>query len=118
MQGMTKSISELFAMLKTAAGKSMKGPKGKKPQRDGKHVFGPPKGPKMKPGVKCFYCKGDGHWKCNRPKYLEDKKAGKVVARDKGIFDIHVIDIYLTSSYSNTWVFDTDSVANISGSEE
>jgi hypothetical protein len=82
MQGMTKSLSELFAMLKTAeveikkehnmlllnkttnfkkSGKSTKGPKGKKPQRDGKRVAGPPKAPKMKPGVKCFYCKGDGH---------------------------------------------------------
>jgi hypothetical protein len=41
--------------------KSTKGPKGKKPQRDGKRVAGPPKAPKMKPRVKCFYCKGDGH---------------------------------------------------------
>jgi hypothetical protein len=49
----------------------------------------------------------------NCPKYLEDKKAGKVVARDKGIFDIHVIHIYLTSARSNTWVFDTGSIANI-----
>jgi hypothetical protein len=82
MQGMTKSLSELFAMLKTAeveikkehnmlmvnkstnfkkSGKSTKGPKGKKTQRDGKRVVSPPKAPKMKPGVKCFYCKGDGH---------------------------------------------------------
>jgi hypothetical protein len=36
-----------------------------------------------------------------------------MVTRDKGIFDIHVIDIYLTSAHSNTWVFDTSSVANI-----
>jgi hypothetical protein len=105
MQGMTKSLSELFAMLKTAeveikkehnvllvnktmdfkkSGKSTKGPKGKKPKRDDKHASGPPKAPKMKSGVKCFYCNGNSHWKRNRPKYLEDKKAGKVVARDKG----------------------------------
>ena len=32
------------------------------------------------------------------PKYLEDKKDGKV---NKGIFDIHVIDVYFTSVYSN-----------------
>jgi hypothetical protein len=132
MQGMTKSLSDLFAMLKTAeveikkehnvllvnktmdfkkSGKSKKGPKGKKPQRDGKRFAGPPKVPKMKPEVKCFYCKGDGHWKRNCPKYLKDKKAGKVVSRDKGIFDIHVIGIYLTSARSNTWVFDTGSIA-------
>jgi hypothetical protein len=139
MQGMTKSLSELFAMLKTAkveikkehnvllvnktmdfkkSGKLTKGTKGKKPQRDDKRVAGPPKAPKMKPRVKCFYCKGDGHWKRNLPKYLEDKKAGKVVARDKAIFDIHVIDIYLTSAHSNTWVFDTGSGSNICNSQQ
>ena len=32
------------------------------------------------------------------PKYLADKKDGKV---NKGIFDIHVIDVYLTSVYSS-----------------
>ena len=44
-----------------------------------------------------------------------DKKDGKV---NKGIFDIHVIDVYLTSVYSNPWVFDTCSVANISNSKQ
>ena len=33
---------------------------------------------------------------------------------NKGIFDIHVIDVYLTSVYSSPWVFDTGSVAMIS----
>ena len=37
----------------------------------------------------CFYCKGTGHWKRNCPKYLADKKDGKV---NKGICDIHDID--------------------------
>ena len=49
----------------------------------------PKSGPK--PETKCFYCKGTGHWKRNCPKYLADKKDGKV----KGIFDIHVIDVTL-----------------------
>jgi hypothetical protein len=84
------------------SGKLTKGPKGKKLQRDGKRVASPPKVPKAKSRVKCFYCKGDGHWKRNCPKYLEDKKAGMVVVRDKGISHIHVIDIYLTSAHSNT----------------
>jgi len=44
-----------------------------------------------------------------------DKKDGKV---NKGIFDIHVIDVYLTSVYSNPWVFDTCSVAKISNSKQ
>ena len=36
----------------------------------------PKSGPK--PETKCFYCKGTGHWKQNYPKYLADKKDGKV----------------------------------------
>ena len=62
-----------------------------------------------KPETKCFYYKGTGHWKRNWPKYLAEKKDGKV----KGIFDIHVIDVYLTNSRSRAWVFDSGSVANI-----
>jgi hypothetical protein len=136
---MSKSLSDLFAMLKTAeveikkehnvltvnkttdfkkSDRKTKGPNCKKPQRDGKHVAGPPKAPKAKPGVKCFYYKGDGHWKRNYPKYHEDKKAVKVVNTDKGICDIHVIDIYLTSARSNTWVFDTGFAAHICNSQQ
>ena len=36
---------------------------------------------------------------------------------NKGIFDIHVIDVYFTSVHSNTSVFDTCSVAKISNSK-
>ena len=64
-----------------------------------------------KPETECFYYKGNGHWKRNYPKYLADKKDGKV---NKGIFDIHVIDVYFTSVHSNPRVFDTSSVAKIS----
>ena len=42
-----------------------------------------------------------------------DKKDGKV----KGIFDIHVIDVYLTNARSSAWVFDTGSVAHICNSK-
>ena len=45
-----------------------------------------------KPETECFYYKENGHWKRNCPKYLVDKKDGKV---NKGILDIHVIDVYL-----------------------
>ena len=48
------------------------------------------------------------------PEYLVNKKDGKV---NKGIFDIQVIDVYLTSVYSNPWVFDTCLVAKISNSK-
>ena len=72
----------------------------------------PKSGPK--PETKCFYFKGTGHWKRNYPKYLVDKKDGKV---NKGILDIHVIDVYFTSVRSNPSVFDTGSVAKSSNSK-
>ena len=72
----------------------------------------PKSGPK--PQTKCFYCKETGHWKRNCPKYLADKKDGRV---NKGIFDIHVMDVYLTGARSSPWVFDTGSVAKISNSK-
>ena len=64
-----------------------------------------------KPETECFYCKGNGHWKRKCPEHLVDKKDGKV---NKGIFDIQVIDVYLTSVYSSPRVFDTSSVAKSS----
>ena len=36
---------------------------------------------------------------------------------NKGVFDIHVIDVYLTSVYSNPSVFDTSSAAKSSNSK-
>src|SRR3954470_10687722 len=140
MQGMTKTPSELFAMLKTTeveikkehvvfmvnktvefkkSGKKKKGKKGI-PKKGDKPVVTPHKAPKPgpKPGIECFYCKGDGHWKRNCPKYLEDKKDGKIVRRDKGIFDIHVIDLFLTSAGNKSWIFDIGYVAHISNSSQ
>ena len=56
----------------------------------------PKAGPK--PETECFYFKRNGHWKRKCLEYLVDKKDGKV---NKGIFDILVIDVYLTSVYSS-----------------
>ena len=67
-----------------------------------------------KPETKCFYCKGNGHWKQSYPEYLVEKKDGKV---NKGILDILVIYVYFTSVYSNPSVIDTSSVAEISNSK-
>ena len=52
---------------------------------NGKQVATPVKKPKArpKPKIECFYYKGNGHWKRNYPKYLADKKDGKV---NNGIF--------------------------------
>ena len=116
MQGMNKTIPELFAMLKAAEveikkehqvlmvnktnsfNKKGKGKKGNF-KKNGKKVAAQEKKPKSgpKPETECFYCKGTSHWKQNCPKYLADKKDGKV----KGIFDIHVIDVYLTNARSS-----------------
>ena len=75
-------------------------------RRTAKQVAAHVKKPKSrpKPETECFYCKGTGHW----------KKDDKV----EGIFDIHVIDVYLTSFHSIPWVFDTSSVAKISNSKQ
>ena len=97
---------------------SRKRAKGKKGnfKKNGKQVATPVKKPKAepKPETECFYCKGNGHSKRNYPKYLADKSDAKV---NKGIFDIHVIDVYFTSVHSSPWVFDTGSVAKNSNSK-
>ena len=132
MQGITEMIPKLFVMLKstkveikknikcwwltkTTSFKKGKGKKGNF-KKNGKQVATQVKKPKSvpKPETKCFYCKGTGHWKRNYPNYLVDKKDGKV---NKGILDIHVIDVYFTSVYSNPSVFDTGSVAKSSNSK-
>ena len=118
MQGMDRTISELFTMLKAAEveikeyqvlmvnkttsfkkkGKGKKGNFKKNSKPVAAQVKKPKSGPK--PETECVYCKGIGHWKRNCPKYLAEKKDGKV----KGIFDIHVIDVYLTNARSSAWV--------------
>ena len=76
--------------------------KGKKGnfKQNGKQVVTPAKklkaGPKLE--TECLHYKGNGHQKRKYPEYLVDKKDGKL---NKGIFDIQVIDVYLTSVYSN-----------------
>ena len=86
-------------------------------KKNSKQVAAPGKKPKARPKTEteCFYCKGNGHWKQNYAKYLVDKNDGKV---NKGIFDIHVIDMYFASFHSNPKVFDISSVAKISNSKQ
>jgi hypothetical protein len=100
----------------TSFKKKGKGKKGNF-KKIGKQVATPVKKPKAGPKheTECLYCKGNGHKKRNYPKYLADKKDGKV---NKGIFDIHVTDVYFTSVRRNPWVFDTGSVAKISNSKQ
>ena len=37
---------------------------------------------------------------------------------NKGIFDIHVIEVYHTNARSSAWVFDTGSIAHICNSKQ
>ena len=65
-----------------------------------------------KPGTECFYCKGNGHWKWNCPRYLADKKDGKV---NKSIYLIYMLLMCTLLVFtSNPSVFDTGSVAKSS----
>ena len=130
MQGMTKTIPKLFMMLKsmkvefkkehqvlmvnkTTSFKKKGQRKRKGTSKNGKQVATPVKKPKArpKPETECFYYKGNGHWKQNYPKYLADKKDGKV---NKAIFDIQINGVYFTSVHNSPWVYDTGSVAVIS----
>ena len=100
MQGMDKTILELFAMLKVAEveikkehqvwmvnkttsfkkkGKWKKGNFKKNVKLVAAQVKKPKSGPKHE--TECFYCNGNGHWKQNCPKNLVDKKDGKVKKR-------------------------------------
>ena len=100
----------------TSFKKKGKGKKGNF-KKNGKQVSTPMKKPKArpKPKTECYYCKGNGHSKPNHPKYLANKKDGKV---NKVIYDIHVIYVYFTSVYSNPSVFDTGPIAKSSNSKQ
>ena len=83
-------------MNKTTSFKKGKGKKNFKKEEKGvgktdKSVAGKKSKNGPKPKTQCFYCKRNGHWKRNYPKYLADKKAGNT----KGICDIHCIKCVL-----------------------
>ena len=135
MQRMDKTLPELFSMLKSAeveikkehqvlmVNKTTNFKKQGKPKKKGnfnkggKKAITPAKKTKAGPktDTECFYYKGEGHWKQNFPNHLVDLKNGTI--KKKGISDIHVIDVYLTSRYSSAWVFNTGSVAHICNSK-
>jgi Ni,Fe-hydrogenase I small subunit len=71
------------------SGRKTKGPKGTSHKGSKHHVVPPKVAAKTKTGVTCFYCKEEGHWKRNCPKYLEDKKADMIVANTK-VFVIYM----------------------------
>ena len=133
MQGMTIVIPELFAMSKlakvetkkehqvlmvdktTSIKKRAKGRRGTS-KRTASRLLLPWRSPKLDSSLKLSastaeeMVTGSG----TAPRYLADKKDGKV---NKGISDMHVIDVHFTSVYSNPLVFDTGSVAKSSNSK-
>ena len=94
-----KKEHQLLMVGETTSFKKGKGKKGNF-KKNNKQVAAQEKKPKSgpKPETEYFYYKQTCHWKRNCPKYLADKKDGKV---NKGIFDIHVTDVYFTSVRSN-----------------
>ena len=82
-----KEHQVLMVNKTTSFRKKGKGKKGNFKKND-KQVATPMKKPKARPKPdECFYCKGNGHWKRNCPKYLADKKDGKV----KSIYMIYML---------------------------
>ena len=82
-------------------------------KKNGKQVATQVKKPKSipKPETKCFTAKGLVTGSGTAPSIWRIRRMAKV---NKGILDIHVIDVYFTSVYSNPSVFDTSSVAKSS----
>jgi hypothetical protein len=130
---MSKYLSKLFAMLKTAeveikkvhnmlmvnettdfkkSDRKTKGPKGKKPQMDGKFVASLPRHLSQSPESSASTTRGMVTGSAISRSTLKTRRPARF-ARDKCMCDIHIIDIYLTSAQSNTWIFDTGSVAHI-----
>ena len=58
-----------------------------------------------------------GKWslEAELPQILSGQEEGR---QHQGICDIHVIDVYLTSTRSSSWVFDTGAVAHICNSKQ
>ena len=130
MQGMKKTVSELFAMLKVAevdikkehqvlmvnrtTNFKKKGKKGVS-KKGGKYAD-PTK--KRKSGSKleteCYYCKAMGHWKRNCPKFIADKKAGLI---KKGIYDILIDVIFLVLKVAPEYG-DTNSVTLVCSTKQ
>ncbi|KAK1605312.1 hypothetical protein QYE76_028985 [Lolium multiflorum] len=98
-----KKEAQVLMVNKTTKFKKQGKPK-KDLKKGGKKAAAPPEKPKggPKPDTDCYYCNGKRHWKRNCPKYLADLKSG-LVKKNKGISDIHVIDVYLTSSRTSAW---------------
>jgi hypothetical protein len=75
------------------SGRKTKDPKDKKPQKGSKYVVGPPKVPKVKPGVTCFYCKGMVTGYATAPSTLKTRRPTRFLPKIK----VYVIYMQLIS---------------------
>jgi hypothetical protein len=131
MNGMEKTMAELHGMLKIAEDSIKKNPNHvmmvQKEKKKRKRWM-PPKGkgkekvsdepssskPKTKgksdpsPHEECFHCHKKGHWFRNYKKYLEEQNKKK--GSETSASGINVIEINITVSCSDFWVFDTRSM--------
>jgi hypothetical protein len=130
INGMEKTVTELYGMLKTTKDSIKKNPNhvmmAQKEKKKWKHWM-PSKGidkekvsdepssskPKTKgksdPSLdeECFHCHKKGHWFRNCKKYLEEQKKKESETSASGI---NVIGINIAVSSSDSWVFDTESM--------
>jgi hypothetical protein len=72
-------------------------PSSSKPKTKGK--------PGPSPDEECFHCHKKGHWFRNCKKYLEEQKKKK--GSETSASGINIIEINITISSSDSWVFDT-----------
>nr|AAV85747.1 Integrase core domain, putative [Oryza sativa Japonica Group]AAX92956.1 retrotransposon protein, putative, Ty1-copia sub-class [Oryza sativa Japonica Group]ABA92827.2 retrotransposon protein, putative, Ty1-copia subclass [Oryza sativa Japonica Group] len=109
MNNMNRTLTKLPGMLKTAE-ESIK--------KNSNHVMvmhkRKPNNKKSGPAkdAECFFCKEAGHWKRNCKKYLEQLKQKQQDGKSS-TSGINVIEINLATSSTDSWVFDTGSVAHI-----
>jgi hypothetical protein len=131
MNGMEKTVTEFYGMLKTAEDSIIKNPNHvmmvQKEKKKRKH-WTPPKGkgkkkvadepssskpktkgkPNLSPDEECFHCHKKGHWFRNYKKYLGEQKKKK--GSETSASGINIIEINIAISFSDSWVFDIRSM--------
>ncbi|EXC14254.1 hypothetical protein L484_021752 [Morus notabilis] len=96
---MTSLFSLLVLNVKNQ-GKWKKG-KNKRPKKA--------KSPIQKPKGKCFHCNGEGHWKRNCHKYLEELKKKK----EQGKSDLLVLETCLVEGDTSAWIIDSGATNHV-----
>jgi hypothetical protein len=64
--------------------------------------------PGPSPDEECFHCHKKGHWFWNYKKYLKEQK--KKEGCETSTLGINIIEINISVSSSDSWVFDNESI--------